>query len=93
MVIIIPVYDCQSTINVYSCSYFRFYHIVFSYVLFSTIYIYHVQYLVDFNKSSPPKTTLKGCPEKLKQTAYFSLIRSFMEYGATIGDPYQKIQQ
>ena len=33
---------------------------------------------------------LKGCPEKLKQTAYFSLIRSSMEYGATVWDPYQK---
>ena len=33
---------------------------------------------------------LKGCPEKLKQTTYFSLIRSFMEYGATVWDPYQK---
>ena len=33
---------------------------------------------------------LKGCPEKLKQTAYYSLIRSFMEYGATVWDPYQK---
>ena len=33
---------------------------------------------------------LKGCPEKLKQTAYFSLIRSFMEHGATVWDPYQK---
>ena len=34
---------------------------------------------------------LKGCPEKLKQTAYFSLIRSFMEYGAPVyWDPYQK---
>ena len=33
---------------------------------------------------------LKGCPDKLKQTAYFSLIRSFMEYGATVWDPYQK---
>ena len=32
---------------------------------------------------------LKGCPEKLKQTAYFSLIHSFMEYGATVWDPYQ----
>ena len=32
---------------------------------------------------------MKGCPEKLKQTAYFSLIRSFMEYGATVWDPYQ----
>ena len=30
---------------------------------------------------------LKGCPEKLMQTAYFSLIRSFMEYGATVWDP------
>ena len=34
---------------------------------------------------------LKGCPEKLKQTAYLSLIRSFMEYGATVWDPYQTI--
>ena len=33
---------------------------------------------------------LKGCPEKLKQTAYFSLICSFMEYGATVWDPCQK---
>ena len=24
------------------------------------------------------------------QTAYFSLIRYFMEYGATVWDPYQK---
>ena len=33
---------------------------------------------------------LKGCPEKLRQTTYFSSIRSFMEYGATVWDPYQK---
>ena len=33
---------------------------------------------------------LKGCPDKLKKTAYFSLIRSFIEYGATVWDPYQK---
>ena len=33
---------------------------------------------------------LKGCPEKLKQTAYFSLIRSSMEYGIIVWDPYQK---
>ena len=33
---------------------------------------------------------LKGCPEKLKETAYSSLVRSFMEYGASIWDPYQK---
>ena len=32
----------------------------------------------------------KGCQEKLRQTAYFSLIRSFMEYGTTVWDPYQK---
>ena len=30
-----------------------------------------------------------GCPEKLKQTSYFPLIRSSMEYGATVWDPYQ----
>ena len=36
---------------------------------------------------------LKGCPEKLKQTAYFSLIRSFMEYGATVWDQYQKYKK
>ena len=30
------------------------------------------------------RRNLKGCPDKLKQTAYFSLIRSFMEYGATV---------
>ena len=33
---------------------------------------------------------LKGCPDKLKQPAYCSLIHSFMEYGATVSDPYQK---
>ena len=36
------------------------------------------------------RRNLKGCPEKLKQTAYISLIRSFIEYGATVWDPYQK---
>ena len=37
------------------------------------------------------RRNLKGCPKKLKQTAYSSLIRSFtMEYGATGWDPYQK---
>ena len=36
------------------------------------------------------RRNLKGCPEKLKQTAYFSLVCSFMEYGATVWDPYQK---
>ena len=42
------------------------------------------------SKFSFLRRNLKGCPEKLKQTAYFSLIRSFMEYGATVCDPYQK---
>ena len=42
------------------------------------------------SKLSFLRHNLKGCPEKLKQTAYFSLIRSFMEYGATVWDPYQK---
>ena len=39
------------------------------------------------SKLSYLRRNLKGCPEKLKQTAYFSLIRSFMEYGATVCDP------
>ena len=42
------------------------------------------------SKLSFLRCNLNGCPEKLKQTAYFSLIRSFMEYGATVWDPYQK---
>ena len=42
------------------------------------------------SKLSFLRRNLKGCPEKLKQTTYFSLIRSFMEYGATVWDPYQK---
>ena len=40
------------------------------------------------SKLSFLRRNLKGCQEKLKQTAYFSLIRSSMECGAT--DPYQK---
>ena len=36
------------------------------------------------------RRNLKGCPEKLKQTAYFSFICSFMEYGATVWHSYQK---
>ena len=42
------------------------------------------------SKLSFLRHNLKGCPEKFKQTAYFSLIRSFKEYGATVWDPYQK---
>ena len=44
----------------------------------------------DNSKLSFLRRNLKGCPGKLKQTAYISLIRSFMEYGATAWDPYQK---
>ena len=42
------------------------------------------------SKLSFLRRNLKGCPEKLKQTAYISLIRSSMECGATVWDPYQK---
>ena len=42
------------------------------------------------SKLSFLRRNLMGCPEKLKKTAYFSLIRSFMEYGATVWDSYQK---
>ena len=52
---------------------------------------------MDANKANSKlsflRRNLKGCLEKLKQTAYFSLICSFMEYGlygATVWDPYQK---
>ena len=34
------------------------------------------------------RRNLKFCPEKLKETAYLSLIRSVLEYGATIWDPH-----
>ena len=42
------------------------------------------------SKLSLLHSNLKDCPEKLKYIAYFSLNRSFMEYGATVWDPYQK---
>ena len=42
------------------------------------------------SKLSFLRRNLMGCTKKLKQTAYFSFIRSFMEYGATVWDPYQK---
>ena len=31
---------------------------------------------------------LRKCPSKLKETAYLSLVRSTLEYAATIWDPY-----
>ena len=36
---------------------------------------------------------LRGCPQALKQTAYFSLVRSSAEYAATIWDPHWKKDQ
>ena len=42
------------------------------------------------SKLSFLRRNLKGCPEKLKQTAYFSWIHSFIEYGATVWDTYKK---
>ena len=36
------------------------------------------------------RRNLKGCPEKLRETAYFSLVRSFLEYSATVWHPLQK---
>ena len=34
------------------------------------------------------RRNLRKCPSKLKKTAYLSLVRSTMEYAATIWDPY-----
>ena len=42
------------------------------------------------SKLSFLRRNLKSCPEKFKQTVHFSLNRSFMEYDATVWDPYQK---
>ena len=36
------------------------------------------------------RLNLKGCPEKLRETAYFSLVRSVLEYSATVWHPQQK---
>ena len=43
-----------------------------------------------FSKLSFLKRNLKGCPEKLRETAYFSLVRSFLKYSATVWHPRQK---
>ena len=34
------------------------------------------------------RRNLRGCPEKLTETAYISLVRSVLEYAATIWDPH-----
>jgi hypothetical protein len=36
------------------------------------------------------RRNLKGCPIKLKEIAYFSLIRAQLEYSSTVWDPHQK---
>lgn len=36
------------------------------------------------------RRNLRRCPEQLKETAYFALVRSVMEYSCTIWDPYLK---
>ena len=42
------------------------------------------------SKLSFLRRNLKGCPEKLRETAYFALVRFFLEYSATVWHPHQK---
>ena len=42
------------------------------------------------SKLSFLRRNLKGCPEKLRETTYFVLVRSFLEYSATVWHPHQK---
>ena len=42
------------------------------------------------SKLSFLRRNLKGGPEQLRETAYFSLVRSFLEYSATVWHPHQK---
>ena len=37
------------------------------------------------------KRNLRGCPQRLKQTAYFSLVRSSAEYAGAIWDPIDTV--
>ena len=39
------------------------------------------------------KRNLKDCPQKLKEIAYFSLVRSFVDYASAVRDPHQKFNQ
>ena len=34
------------------------------------------------------RRNLRGCPSKLRELAYISMVRSALEYGATVWDPY-----
>ena len=45
------------------------------------------------SKLSFLRRNLKGCPEKLRETAYFALVRSFLEYSATVWHPHQNFQK
>ena len=36
---------------------------------------------------------MKDCPQKLKEIAYFSLVRSFVDYASAVWDPHQKFNQ
>ena len=42
---------------------------------------------------NPHKRNLKDCPQKLKEIAYFSLVRSFVDYASAVWDPHQKFNQ
>ena len=39
------------------------------------------------------KRNLKDCPQQLKEIAYFSLVRSFVDYASAVWDPHQKFNQ
>ena len=36
------------------------------------------------------RRNLKACPPKLKETAYFSLVRSSLEYSSAVWDPFRQ---
>ena len=36
------------------------------------------------------RRNLKACPPKLRETAYFSLVRSSLEYSSAVWDPFRQ---
>ena len=36
------------------------------------------------------RRNLKGCPSKLKEIAYFSMVRSLLEYSCPVWEPYRQ---
>ena len=36
------------------------------------------------------RRNLKACPPKLRETAYFSLVRSSLEYSSAVWDPFRR---